>query len=255
MKLLVLGAAVDHGPGRPALALSADGRQWLLLNAAAAMLRPGMPAQVAGAADGLDGQQAVVLTDAGADLASGLLSLRNGKPIDLYATPAVFERLTMALPVLPVLQHYCGVHWHLVAVAGEARHATFRIDEWPSIEITAVAVADDPVERRDEGAAVGDTIALAVTDLSSGRRLFYAPSLTSVGATEIALMEQADCVLVATPAPDPFDDEDDGDWLARLRTLPASRKVLLGRRPAAAVTPLPPDSGIELAYDGMEIDL
>ena len=62
-------------------------------------------------------------TDAQIDHITGLLSLRDGPPIHLYATPAVFEELTHNLPVLPMLEHYCGVHWHMVPVAGDRRIA------------------------------------------------------------------------------------------------------------------------------------
>ena len=87
---------------------------------------------------------AVVLTDAQIDHITGLLSLRDGPPIHLYATPAVFEELSHNLPVLPMLEHYCGVHWHVIPVAGECREASFRVDGLPGIEFTAKAQQGDP---------------------------------------------------------------------------------------------------------------
>ena len=72
-------------------------------------------------------ERAVVLTDAQLDRAGGLLTLRDGAAIDLYATPAVFVQLTTAMPVLPVLQQYCGLHWRVVPVAGDRRVAAFRV--------------------------------------------------------------------------------------------------------------------------------
>src|SRR5688572_3728586 len=95
------GEATDFAMLAPLL--SPDGRSWCLLGA-----------------DGVTAPSphAVVLTGAHKDQVDGLLDLRGGTPINLYATPAMFEHLTQALPLLPVLQQYCGVHWHLIAIAG-----------------------------------------------------------------------------------------------------------------------------------------
>lgn len=245
MKARVLAAGA-HAGGRPGLALSPDGAHWLMLNAAAGLRRP--------ARRGARGElQAVVMTDASADHASGLLNLRDGGPIELYATPAVFERLTVTLPVLPVLQHYCGVQWRLVAISGESRATRFRIDEWPTLEITAISITPH------DSAAVGDNIALAVHDERSGARLFVAPALGRVGAQEAAWMEDADCVFIGSPDATPAAQWAQG-LADDLATLHPRRKVLMCpqlrsrvRAPHGACGAAP--AGLELAYDGMEIDL
>lgn len=251
MKVRVLAVDDRFGPARPSVALSSDGHRWLLLNAAA-MMPQGPATEPRGRTD----LQVVLLTDALPDHASGLLSLRNGKPIDLYATPAVFERLTVGLPVLPVLQHFCGVHWHLVAVAGESLYSTFRIEGWPELEFTALSVGDSVRGYGcDADSAVGDNIALAVRDLSSGRRLFVAPRLHSVGPLEVDWMDHADCVLVArsSHARRSAAADDNGEWLRSLSLLHSRRKVLLNESEAMGADL--DGQGLELAYDGMEIDL
>ena len=94
------GSRVTRASG--AVALSGDGQRWVLVNvsplvadllaADARLLRHhGLPDA---------SLRAVVLTDAQVDHVTGLLSLRDGVPIHLYATPAVFEELTQALRVL-----------------------------------------------------------------------------------------------------------------------------------------------------------
>jgi pyrroloquinoline quinone biosynthesis protein B len=206
--------------------------------------------------------RAVVLTDAQVDHVGGLLSLRDGAPIDLYATPAVFEQLTTALPVLPVLQHYCGVHWRVVPVAGDRRVASFRVEGMPSLEFTAVAT-QTPLpphlahQAAGEQPQVGDSIALAVRDLATGQRVFCAPGLAQIGATEFEWMREADCLLLDNLAgiADGADAPDSGPpWLDLLRGMPARHKVLFADGPAA-VRPGWAAQGIALAYDGMEIDL
>ncbi len=212
-----------------------------------------------------DGEvRAVVLTDAQVDHVGGLLSLRGGPPIDLYATPAVFEQLTTALPVLPVLQHYCGVHWQVVPVAGDRPVASFRVEGMPTLEFTAVATqtALPPHLAHTEMPQVGDSIALAVRDLATGQRVFCAPGLSQIGATEFEWMQEADCLLLDPfmPDPDHADAPADGasappPWLDMLRNLPARHKVLFGDAPTEALQAAWAARGIQLAYDGMEIEL
>ena len=270
LKILILqGGARPRRPGqRPAVAditryrgVMAVGNgqgQWVLVNMSPAVAHqldrdpqldchPGLAdAEV----------RAVVLTDPQVDHVGGLLSLRDGAPIDLYATPAVFEQLTTALPVLPVLQHYCGVHWQVVPVAGDRRVAEFRVDGLPSLAFTAVATqaAPPPHLADSEPPKVGDSIALAVQDLGTGQRVFYAPGLVRIGETELDWMRGADCLLLDQPD-SPHTGPDDPAWMARLRQLPARHKVLFGPALQASQREACADQGIALAYDGMEIEI
>jgi len=192
MNILVIGtpagvASCDVAAGgRPAicthgaLAVSADGERWVLLNAGRSLgaqlrdepslrRRRDAGASIAG----------VVLLDAHMDDVSGLLSLRDGPPIELHCTPCVFEDLTSGLPLLPLLQHYCGVHWHVLPVAGDCLSAGFTVEGAPGLRFLALAI-DGPASaysphRHDPGA--GDHIGLVVEDDASGERLLYAPGL------------------------------------------------------------------------------
>lgn len=244
---------------RGVMALGNGSGQWVLVNMSPAVAHqldsdarldayPGLPGA---------GVRAVVLTDPQVDHVGGLLSLRDGAPIDLYATPAVFEQLTTALPVLPVLQHYCGVHWHVVPVAGDRRVAAFRVDGLPSLEFTAVATRSPPPPHlaHADGPQVGDSIALAVRDLATGQRVFCAPGLAQIGETEFEWMHEADCLLLDHLPPLPTGSAAapvSNHWLQRLAHLPARHKVLFGdlTDPSGWA-----EQGITQAYDGMEIDL
>ena len=200
--------------------------------------------------------RAVVLTDPQVDHVGGLLSLRDGAPIDLYATPVVFEHLTSALPILPVLQHYCGVHWHVVPVAGDRRVAEFRVDGLPSLAFTAVATqATPPPHLADSDLPqVGDSIALAVQDLETGQRVFCAPGVARIGEAELDWMRAADCLLL-DHQDSPHTGLDEPPWMAQLRHLPARHKVLFGAATLASQREACADQGIALAYDGMEIEI
>ena len=182
------------------IAISPDGQRWVLLNASPDI---GQQLRVQPALHPKHGLRdspikAVVLMDAQIDHATGLLSLREGPPIELYVTPCVFEDLTTGLPILTVLDHYCGVHWHMLPVAGEQRVAEFSVDGFETLRFRAVAIPGKapPYSPHRHDPKVGDNIALEVTDRMTGKRLFYAPGLADVGDVELEWMRDADCLLV-----------------------------------------------------------
>lgn len=231
-----------------------SGGRWALINVSAAVARqfgddglmPALPSACEGDVC------AIVLTDAQLEHAAGLLSLRRGPPLDLYATPAVFEELSVHLPVLPALQHYCGVHWRVVPVAGDQRSAVFRIEALPMLEFTAFATAARPWPHApSQRAVVGDNLAVAVRDLVTGASVFCAPGLTRPGPEELATMQRSDCVLLDELA----DPAGRGTpWLDWVQQLPARHKVVLSDPDPRGARALA-RRGIEVAHDGMEIDL
>ena len=183
------------------IAISQDGRAsegWLLINAS-----PDLPQQIR-STHALQPTQAgdmpiraVVLLDSRLHHVAGLLSLRESRELELYATPLVFEDLTADLPLLHVLESYCRVRWRMLPIAGDRRSASFEIPGFPALRFTAVAVpARTPRHARLRGEAAGECIALQVQDLRSGRRLFLSPALAEVGETELAWMRESDCVVV-----------------------------------------------------------
>ena len=206
----------------------------------------------------------MVLTSASIDAAAGLLSLRDGPPLELYATPSVFEDLTSGLPLLSVLQHYCGVRWHLLGVAGEQRSCAFRVDGAGALVFEAIALPGlaPPYSIHRNDPASGDHIALRVFDPATNRRVVYAPGLARAPHDALDDLDDADCLLIDDSACD------DGGIAATpaLSELPArsraTRKVLLhlaagdsllddGRRERQRLQA----RGFEIGYDGMEIIL
>lgn len=249
------GDTADRG----VTALGTDDGHWVLLNVSAAVSNllsrdtplpqcPGLPDAAV---------RAVVLTDAQLEHAGGLLGLRCGAPIDLYATPPVFEELTTTMPVLQVLEQYCGVHWRPIPVAGDRGVASFGVAGMPTLEFTAIAThADAPLHSARRGQpVVGDSIALAVLDHATGQRVFCAPGLDRIGPSEFDWMQRADCLLLDEPAPPtPDAPGDDETWFELLSGMPARHKVMFGSASGPRRAELA-GRGIALAYDGMEIVL
>jgi pyrroloquinoline quinone biosynthesis protein B len=264
MKLRLLRTGGTAGaPAATRLALSDDGRRWALVGGGADMAPLANPSPCA-----------VLMTDAQKEHAGGLLDLRGGAPISLYATPAVFEQLTTQLPVLPLLQAYCGVQWHVIPVAGECTSAEFHLDPFPGLRFTALALGAEASARAD--AAVGEHIALAVQDDTTGRRAFIAPTLVHLSRHEARWMESADCIVIGEGAPrppartpghargaGPAGDRPAAaaaaEMRAQLAALRGPRKVLMRGAPAAAGTAANGQAaaadGVELAWAGLEIEL
>ncbi len=238
MKLRVHGSGPDAAQRMASLMLSPghsdDNSTWCHVDAAR------------GAARHDDGAT-VVLTGMQREQVSGLLDLRDGTPIDLYATPAVFEHLTLTLPLLPVLQQFCGVQWHLIPVAGEQRAADFTVERLPALMFTALTTVDAV---RGEAAA-GERIALAVRDERSQSRLFVVQgeSLDSAAFDSMLdWMQGADCVVI-----DRAPHGSNRRWLDRLAKVSSPRKLLLDAN--GSDRSVFTASGIECAQGMMEFQV
>lgn len=150
---------IEIGPG--GVALGDENDHWLLLSAAPEIAQHALLDDAA-----RDGRLAgVVLLDAQLEHAARLAALSRARPLALYATPGVFEALTMRLPRLGDLR------WHPLPVAGDVRSAEFGVEGMASLR--CVAVDADASEGDVAHATVGARLALIVEDRHSGQRLAY----------------------------------------------------------------------------------
>ena len=158
------------------IAVSGDGQNWVLLNAS-----PDIGEQIRRHPQlhlrhGLRDTpiRAVVLMDAQVDHVTGLLGLREGPCIDLWCTRCVFEDLTSGLPLLNVLQHYCGTRWHMIGVDGDRRSYEFEIEAVPQLRFVlvedrvAVVDVDEHLAARPGAASRSSRITLAGRDVEHG---------------------------------------------------------------------------------------
>ncbi len=303
MRILVLGAAAGGGfpqwncncrncrglregslnakaRTQSSIAVSADSRDWILVNASPDILTQlKILPQLQPARKLRDtGIRAVILVDSQIDHTLGLAMLREGDRLEVYCTGSVRTDLITGNPLFRILESYCGVNWHEVEVAGGG----FRIPGIDGIEFAAVPVSSKapPYSPHREAPREDDNIALMITDVSSSQSAFYAPGLAAVDTRVWDCMSRASCLLVDGT----FwtDDEmirigagrkhgremghlalsgEDGT-LALLRRLPPARKVLIHINNTNPI--LDEDSserhelnraGVEVAYDGMEIVL
>jgi len=220
MRAIVLGAAAGGGfpqwncgcancarawRGDPAavprtqssLAVTADGRRWLLLNAAPDLRQQILATPALHPREGPRDSPiaAAAVTNADVDHLAGLLTLRESQPFALHATArahavldanAVFEVLDRAAvprrtldletpaPVRDAAGDDLGLWLEAFAVPGKvARY---------------LEAGDDPAAWRG---APGDTVGVAVRD-AAGRRLVYVPGCAEVDAGVLARADGAD---------------------------------------------------------------
>jgi pyrroloquinoline quinone biosynthesis protein B len=265
-------------PCRPrtqsSVAVSADYRQWFLLNASPDIraqiesfpaLRPGP-----GRATPL---RAVLLTDAELDHTLGLLLLREGRAIELHATAAAREALCDGTAVLRTLERYCPVDWRPVVPDVEVSLAD-------TLSYLAFDVPTSKSARFGPAGGPGRVVGYRLTDERTGRSAVYLPGVQQLTEEVRARLDGCACLLVdGTCWRDdelielglagktarqmghlPIDGP--GGSLEQLAALPIERKVyvhinntnpiLLDDAPQRRMLA---EHGIEVAIDGLEIQV
>lgn len=268
------------------IAISSDGEQWLLCNAS-----PDIRHQLASNPElhprrvprdsGIAG---VLLVDGQIDHATGLLSLREGCPLDVWCTPNVHQDLSSGFPLFTMLEHWQGgLAWHPIAVDSEHLEATFEVPACPGLTFTALSLTSNapPYSPRRGAPTPGDNIGLLVEDRRRGTALFYAPGLGEIDDRVRGFLHRADCVLVdgtlwrndelLRAGIGQATGRDMGHLalsgeqglLAELAALPATtRRVLIhinntnpilyeGSQERATLT----RQGVEVAFDGLRLDV
>lgn len=259
-----------------------DPTQWALVNASPDILAQlkASPVLQPARAPRDSAIAAIVLVDAQIDHTAGLLMLReSNRPLPLWCTDNAHADLTRGNPILGVLSHYCGVERRVITPDG----GVFGIDGVEGVEWRALAVASKPApySPHREAPVPGDNLALVIRDRHTRRGVVYAPGLGSMEKAVWEAMQEAACVLVDGTFWS--DDEmiaqglsrkrgrDMGhlpqsgaegmlQWLAKLP--PATRRILIHVNNTNPI--LDEDSperaeltrrGIEVAWDGLEIEL
>ncbi|MFS2126640.1 pyrroloquinoline quinone biosynthesis protein PqqB [Pseudomonas sp. Pseusp97] len=191
------GSVIAQPRTQSSIALSDDGANWILCNAS-----PDIRAQLASFPALQPARRlrdsaiaAIVLLDSQIDHSTGLLSLREGCPHEVWCTEMVHQDLSTGFPLFPMLSHWNGGLKHRLI---ELDAAPFVIPACPGLQITAIALRSSapPYSPHRGNPHPGDNIGLFIEDLSSGGKLFYAPGLGQVDEELLAWMRRADCLLV-----------------------------------------------------------
>jgi pyrroloquinoline quinone biosynthesis protein B len=259
-----------------------DERAWALVNASPDILAQlqAHPVLQPGRAPRDTAIAAIVLVDGQIDHTTGLFMLREStRPLAIWCTERVFGDLTRGNPIFKVLEHFCGVERHAVTPDGRE----FAIEGVAGVQWRALAVASKPAPFSPgrESPEPGDNVALVMRGRDAGQVAVYAPGLGAIDESLWQAMRGAACVLVDGT----FWTDDEmirlglskkrardighlpqsgpGGMLEWLEQLPAgTRKILIhvnntnpildeGSPERAELT----RRGIEVAWDGLEIEL
>jgi pyrroloquinoline quinone biosynthesis protein B len=117
-----------------------------------------------------------------------------GSALPLWCTDPVAEDLSTGLPLLRVLEHYCGVQRHRIALDG----AAFQIPGVPNLTLRALSLVGKaaPYSPHREHPVPGDNIGVLIRDVARGTGVFYAPGLGAITPEVFDAMSGSDCVLV-----------------------------------------------------------
>ena len=221
---------------------------------------------------------AIILLDSQIDHTTGLLTLREGCPHEVWCTEMVHQDLTTGFPLFNMLKHWNGgLKWNPIALEG-----SFVIPACPNLQITPIPLRSSapPYSPHRNDPHPGDNIGLLIEDRQSGGTLFYAPGLGQASPELLEIMRRADCLLVdgtlwrddemrVREVGDKLGSEmghmpqsGPGGMIELLDGMSASRKILIHINNTNPI--LDEDSaeratlgehGIEVAFDGMSIEL
>jgi pyrroloquinoline quinone biosynthesis protein B len=133
----------------------------------------------------------ILLTDAEIDHTAGLLLMRESSTaLQVYGSDAVRRALVDGYPVLAVLAHYCGVEWHTLEAA-----RSLAIDG-SALEVESFPAGGDAPRYLSGTDAEIEAIGLVFRDRSTGGVLTYVPGLARWDDDVLGRLAASDVVLV-----------------------------------------------------------
>ncbi|MGB1800417.1 MAG: pyrroloquinoline quinone biosynthesis protein PqqB [Gammaproteobacteria bacterium] len=263
------------------ITVSGNGEDWVLFNASPdirAQIESFPPLQPARKVRDT-GICSIILCDGQIDHTTGLIILReHDKPWDVYCTESVYEDMTTGYPIFNILGHFRGVNWHEVKTNQEA----FTIPKADNLVFTAVPLKSEapPYSPHRHNTVPGDNIGFRVEDKSTCKNLFYAPGLGIIEDHVLEYMADADVLLVdgtmwtndemskhgisnkLASEMGHLDQSSKGGIKETLDSLKKPRKILIHINNTNPILDeeseerkILNDSGIEVSYDGMDIEI
>ncbi len=263
------------------IAVSANGTDWILFNTSPDIKKQldDFPALQPAREVRDTAITAIVITDAQIDHSTGMLTLReHNKPWEVYTTKAVYEDLTTGFPVFNILGHFRGINHHEIATD----QSSFTIPTAEGLVFTAVPLKSEapPYSPHRHNTVPGDNIGMKIEDTRTGRNLFYAPGLGVAEPHVLEYMSNADAILVdGTVWTDDemsnegisdkraqemghLDQSSEGGIMSLLNAMQKPRKILIHINNTNPILNEESEqrqilnkAGIEVAYDGMDIEL
>lgn len=265
------------------VAVSADGNSWFLLNASPEIRQQleSFPALHPRALRDTP-LQGILLTNGDLDHTLGLLSLRESQPLALYCTPRVHRGFSEGNVLYRTLQRFDGqVTLHALELGGAEQPLRLLDGSASGLSLRAFAAPGKPALHLDQASVdAGDNLGVVLRDERTGKRLAYIPAAGASSAEVVAAATSADAVffdgtfwssdeLIALGA-SARRAEDMAHWpiggvagsLGFIGGLSAARRIYIHinntnpiLREDSAERALLHEVGVEVAFDGMELEL
>ena len=262
------------------IAVSTDEKNWLLFNTS-----PDIRAQLEsfpaiqpkeGVRD--TGIKAIMLIDSQIDHSTGMLMLREGKPLEIYCSDMVKQDLSTGFPLFKMLEDYCTINHHSVPLDG----SSFTIPGIDDLRFYTHSLKSKapPYSPHRHDPHDGDNIGVIIEQISTGKKVYYSPGLGEIEPHVMDAMQTVDCLLVDGT----FWTDDEmpqqgispkkareighlpqsgaGGMIEVLSRVTKARKILIHINNTNPILDEDSDQrktlaeeGIEVAYDGLEITL
>ncbi len=180
------------------IAVSSDGKNWVLINASPDIRQQINQSPQLWPEQGARGTniRGAILSDSQIDHTTGLLTLREGLPLDVYCTDEVHEDLSQAFPLFNLL-----THWHgglKFKQIGTDHRQSFTVGQIENIEFFPVMLESNapPYSRYRDRVVPGNNIGLKIVDKNTGKYLFYLPGIVETNELVEQILADASCVLI-----------------------------------------------------------
>jgi len=186
--------------------VSADGRDWFLLNVSPDIRQQILAFPPLGPPEGNERGQGIagcVLTDMELDHTAGMLLLREGGPFSVFCTPTVRQWLQIYFPVERLLACFAKPDW--VNLQGGPLVLSRRGSQagWqPAPPAEGLILRAFEVDRRvprfvqETCVSGGSVMGLLIEDIKTGGKLVYAPCVGSIGEPLVSMASDADALLI-----------------------------------------------------------
>jgi pyrroloquinoline quinone biosynthesis protein B len=181
-----------------AVAISADGRDWFLLNASPDLriqfdrfppLHPPANARRGSRVHG------VLLTNADLDHTLGLLLMREGERMRIHGMPNVRQALTAGISIDPVLKSFCGAEW--IKPPRKLAPLLRRDGSKSGLLYHAIALSGKPPRfvKGRHTFALGHSIGFRIVDERTGGSLVFLPDVAGFDEEVVQAMSTCDVLL------------------------------------------------------------
>lgn len=179
------------------IAITEDNKKWVLINAS-----PDIRYQINNNPDisyNHSGKirdnrfDSIILLDGQLDHTLGLLSMREGNPLNVYCTNAVNRQLTSELGITKVMNSYCGINYNEINP-----NVMFSISSLGNMEFIPVNIESNSPKYSDDRDKIvyGTNIGLIILNRITGCSLFYAPGLKEITPVISRVLESVTHVLI-----------------------------------------------------------